>query len=43
MKHNVFDNEDTRDDVLSHSDRMDILDGEEQERGQPAHRYADLC
>ena len=26
MKHNVFDNEDTRDDVLSHSDRMDILD-----------------
>lgn len=26
MKHNVFENEDTRDDVLSHSDRMDILD-----------------
>ena len=26
MKHNVFDNEDARDDVLSHSDRMDILD-----------------
>lgn len=26
VKHNVFDNEDTRDDVLSHSDRMDILD-----------------
>ncbi len=26
MKHNVFDNENTRDDVLSHSDRMDILD-----------------
>lgn len=26
MKHNVFDNEDTRDDVLSHSDRMAILD-----------------
>ena len=26
MKHNVFDNEDTRDDALSHSDRMDILD-----------------
>lgn len=25
MKHNVFDNEDTRDDVLSHSDRMGIL------------------
>ena len=26
MKHNVFDNEDPRNDVLSHSDRMDILD-----------------
>ena len=26
MKHNVFYNEDTQDDVLSHSDRMDILD-----------------
>lgn len=26
MKHNVFDNEDTRENVLSHSDRMDILE-----------------